>query len=308
MGADVIVGKDGWLFLGGGSNSVMDYYTGKKIFDAHLTRKWRRLLSGRFDRLKALGADYVHLFAPNKLSVYPEYHPDSMPYFNGHPIRALMNSYGEENIRIHENIIDPIPYFTDLKKDHLLYWKTDTHWTYLGAYAAYQLICSRLQVDPLSELLDRKYGEAELALDLGSKVSPLRKEVARFYSVLEKSKRVSANPIVNYKEDNKLENEIGWHVGSNVVFRNSSSVDGRTLVLFGDSFSEYRPHLLTGLLAETFREVHFVWSVSLDYEYINNVNPDIVVTEIVERFMPSVPDDEFSLNRYTRKKMKLSRW
>jgi hypothetical protein len=57
------------------------------------------------------------------------------------------------------------------------------------------------------------------------------------------------------------------------------------------------------MLAETFREVHFVWSVYLDLDYIAKHDPDIVLSEIVERFMPSVPNDSFDLDQYALKKV-----
>ena len=55
------------------------------------------------------------------------------------------------------------------------------------------------------------------------------------------------------------------------------------------------------MMAETFSEVHFVWSTSLDYSYIESVAPDIVFTEIAERFMPKVPTDNFNLEKYFMK-------
>ena len=73
--------------------------------------------------------------------------------------------------------------------------------------------------------------------------------------------------------------------------------------MFGTSFSEYRPCLLTGILAETFSEVHFVWSTNLDWSYIKKIQPDIVLTEIVERFIPEVPSDNFNLKEYAGRKI-----
>ncbi|WP_204307354.1 hypothetical protein, partial [Enterobacter hormaechei] len=47
------------------------------------------------------------------------------------------------------------------------------------------------------------------------------------------------------------------HVGAHVVYRNASpGADPRRVVLFGDSYAHFTPILLTGLLAESFAEVH----------------------------------------------------
>ena len=70
-----------------------------------------------------------------------------------------------------------------------------------------------------------------------------------------------------------------------------------------NSFSEYRPHLLTGLLAETFRTVLFVWSTSIDYGLVERFRPDVVITEMAERFIKNLPErnipvDGFDLDSF----------
>jgi hypothetical protein len=193
--------------------------------------------------------------------------------------------------------------FKKKKKEYLLYWKTDTHWTFWGCYFAYLLICEKIGVTPNQDLINRTYGEAELILDLGGKIVPKVKEKARFYHVIKDARRVFANEIVKYKEENGMENEITLHVGSQVIFQNFKALCPQKVVLFGDSFSEYRPVFLTGLLAETFKEVHYIWSTSIDFNYVWSIMPDIVITEIVERFMPQVPGDNFQLKTYVKNKL-----
>ena len=86
------------------------------------------------------------------------------------------------------------------------------------------------------------------------------------------------------------------HVGAHVVYRNPSpGADPRRLVLFGDSCAHFDPFLLTGLLAESFSEVHFIWSSSLDWPYIERVRPDILLFEIAERFLAKLPKDDFDV-------------
>jgi hypothetical protein len=116
---------------------------------------------------------------------------------------------------------------------------------------------------------------------------------------LRKARRVAVNPIVAYKERHALTNDAGLHRGSNVVFVNDSAgVHPARIVLFGDSFSEYRPHLLMGMLAETFREIHFIWSLGIDWTYVRRFEPDFVITEATERFMHFVPADDFDLDAH----------
>lgn len=301
---DVAVGKNGWLFLKGGQNDVISSYRSHPL-DKTIIKSWHELIRNRHEKCRLRGIQYLHLMAPNKLSVYPEHYNGPLENFSRHPANAIMSSANERDSYI-ESIINPIPYFNKMKQSLQIYWKTDTHWTYLGCYCAYQLICSKLGILPNKELLTRPYTEGTIALDLGSKCDPIVKEKARYYTVLDNAKRVYENEIVKYKEKHKLENDIGLHVGSYVVFYNEKAKNKQTVILFGDSFSEYRPQLLTGMLAETFREVHFIWSSALDWHIINKVGPNIVLTELVERFMRRVPKDDFRLERFAKKQLTIN--
>lgn len=69
-----------------------------------------------------------------------------------------------------------------------------------------------------------------------------------------------------------------------------------TVMLFGNSFSEFRPHQLTAMLSETFRNVHFIWSTGLDWDLIERIRPNIVITEIAERFMSTLPKDDLNVS------------
>ena len=68
-------------------------------------------------------------------------------------------------------------------------------------------------------------------------------------------------------------------------------------MLFGSSFSEYRAEcsLLTFLAALIYKEVHFVWSTSLDLRLIERIRPDLAILELPERFITSCPTDTFDL-------------
>lgn len=302
--SDVLIGLNGWLFLKRGANNLVAYYKEKNKFNAVLVNDWHQLLNERSKIFNKKNIRYVHLFAPNKLTIYPEFSGEPLDCFSGHPINAFWQGirYKRNNLYL-KDVINPIDYFNRQKRQYLLYWKTDSHWTFQGCYCAYQLICLKLGVTPLPELIDRGSIQGELVMDLGAKLSPPVKERARFYNKLKYAERIYANSLVSYKEENGLENHIGLHVGSNVVFRNTNTTNNQKVIVFGDSFSEYRSHLLTGLLADTFRELHFVWSTALDFDYICRVDPDIVITVIVERFMPTPPQDNFNLNIYVNEKL-----
>lgn len=302
---EVLVGIDNWLYLYGGTNEVFKYYTEASFFTSQHVEDWYSLLQARKMKLNNLNIEYIHLFVPDKISVYPEYLGVKFKYFSSHPIKKLYESYNNE---LNDFTVNPLPYFKKRKIEdpsNPLFYKTDTHWTFYGALAAFQLILSKLQLKLPSYFNYTDSKGKELLLDLGGKLSNKPMELYVTKNFAHNAERFYSNSLVKYKEKYSLENTEGLHVGSNVIFRNNHpNVINKRVVIFGDSFSEYRTHLLTGLFAETFSEVHFVWSVSLDYDYIDNSNPDIVISEIAERFMKKIPNDDFILEKYIMKTFK----
>lgn len=82
------------------------------------------------------------------------------------------------------------------------------------------------------------------------------------------------------------------------MYRNENAPNSQKVALFGDSYCGVDQSLLTGLVEQTFREVHFFWSNSINYAYIAESKPDIVLSELAERFVKRVPDDERDLRSF----------
>jgi hypothetical protein len=178
------------------------------------------------------------------------------------------------------------------KVAHQVFFPNDTHWTVNGCFSAYQQLCASLGVEARDDLIKAKRGQVELAGDLGGKLVPLRFGRFEFGSFGRSATRTYANRLVSLRETGELANHVTLHVGSIVQFANSRPNSARRVLLFGDSFSEYRPHFLTGLFADTFAELMFVWSSNIDYSIVDSFKPDIVVSEMAERFMARLPADD----------------
>jgi hypothetical protein len=204
---------------------------------------------------------------------------------------------------IRGNIVDLITYVKSLDGPEKLYLQTDSHWNYVGAFVAYQLINSFLGFELRNELISRPKHEGNLVFDLGSKLPDQPREKTHFANFRQDSELVSDDGLVRYKRAHKAEGEGSLHVGSYVEFKNDSAPNKETIIIFGDSFSEYRDHLLTALMAETFARTIFVWSANIDYSLCEAVKPDVVFSFMTERFMARRPDDNFDLKDYTQKKL-----
>ncbi|MCI0707536.1 MAG: sulfotransferase domain-containing protein [Ignavibacteriae bacterium] len=295
----VAVGHDGWLFLIGGRNTPLEYFNGSQSLDDQTIDSWRKLLQERAALCSSNGIRFAQLFVPDKLSIYPEYFCEYVnPAFG--PLSRLGNKLMQLDRELYDShVINPTGFLKKNRDNYPIYWKTDSHWGFTGCFLTYQLLCAYLGLQQNVDLGSRPRTEKVATMDFGSKFAPPLTELVSYYNFIKDSRRVYANDIVRFKEANALQNEVGLHVGSNVVYANDNAQNKVKIVLFGTSYSEYRPHLLTGMLAETVSELHFVWCTSIDFDYVNREKPDFLIAEIAERFIPTCPSNSFSLERYS---------
>lgn len=281
---DVDIYEDGWMFLLGGSNNVREYWLDGKKISPKLLEEWLNVFIKRVEFFNKNGIKYLSIFAPEKLSIYKSKVPFSIDDENI-PSRQLFN-YFKGKFDYEEYSLDLIPYLRSQSVEYKTYHKTDSHWNFIGAFSAYQLIQFKLG-EPLyykALSMPRKHGWN--VLDLGGKLDPPLKENIFYYKTSQNVTRVFANDLVKFKEREKPQDGRGLHVGSYVVYKNRSALSSNVVLIFGDSFCEYRDHLVTGLMAETYSEVHFVWNSCVDFSLVTKVKPDIVLTELAERFIP----------------------
>ncbi|GJD93765.1 alginate O-acetyltransferase AlgX-related protein [Methylobacterium iners] len=287
----VHVGRDGWLFLIGGTNGVLDQYRSTFAWWRRL-RAWASLVEARAARARALGITYVHTVVPEKLSIYED-RTDALAYDAAKsPARRLAGRLLKTPAYL--DLLGPMRAARDGPPP--LFYRTDTHWNYDGCLLGYRLLLRACGAVPPAGIGDRPRYETSKVRDLAEKLPSKPVEAASHGIIDQHAKRVFASPLVEAYE--AAGQAPSLHVGAHVVYRNETpGADPRTVVLFGDSYSHFAPIMLTGLLAETFREVHFVWSSSLDWTYIERVRPDLLIFEIAERFMVRLPDDLFDVER-----------
>src|SRR4051812_25924415 len=99
--AGVHVGQDGWLFLTGGTNNVLDLYSDFGVDKAFYVDQWITLLAERQRRASLLGAQYIHTVAPDKLTIYHERFGDgaiSVTHAPAHQIAAGASVAGLEEL------------------------------------------------------------------------------------------------------------------------------------------------------------------------------------------------------------------
>ena len=176
-----------------------------------------------------------------------------------------------------------------------LFLRGDSHWSFAGCELAYRAICRVLDAAPVPDLAARGGPAAEVLGDLGIKLDPPRPDLTVEHWFQRDAVLAEDNSLSRAIREGTLNRPR--FVGAQAVFRNDRpDADPRRVALFGDSYAHAIPTRLTGMLAETFRELHFVWSTSLDWAYLDRIRPDILLCECAERFLSRVPDDKFDLS------------
>lgn len=299
---DVHVGEDGWLFLKGGSNQVIRYYTEPDFFSDDFLKGWLERLRERTKFFSRNNIGYVHIVAPEKISVYERHFGYALPFSEHAPLRRLAQAVAAQPDPL--PFIDLIPLLTPSAGQHDTYFKTDTHWNLRGARKAFEAVCSHL-----GYAIDDDFGKRELAgwpviFDLGGKLSPPVYENHVWIPFNPNVVRGFANKIVLLQEAaEKTGAPSPLHHGSHAVFTNDRARYDEIVVIFGDSYSDFRPGTFTALFTEHFRETHFIWSNNIDFQYCTDVKATIVISEVAERFMREVPEDRLDVERYTKERL-----
>jgi alginate O-acetyltransferase complex protein AlgJ len=303
LSIDVCQGKDGWLFLAG--PLVALYAEPAPAAPDEKLDEWLRVIETRAARLEKLGIQYVHMPAPEKLTIYDDKLDAAIVDWRLSPAlrlgRVLQHS---AYAHVWLDLIHP---FRAARGHRQLYAKTDSHWNAEGAFMAYQALCQRIGLTPDHDLLSRKHTDYHAVCDLGARLNPPVGEWFKMYDFTRDSRRWYRNSIASHLE--AITDTPATFGGSHVAFKNiTPSAAKKKILLFGDSFCSQRADSLTGMLAETAAEVEFVWSLDLDWHYIERARPDVVVYELAERNMTYVPKDDFSLRRLFWKRGLKAKW
>jgi len=281
-----IVGREGWLFLCGGTNANLGQYVGEVRMQRGWVKSWQQALRGREAEAAELGVATALLVVPDKLAVYEESYPEELRRVGPRPIERLLAEGGLP-------IVYPLEELRSAAATgEEIYMRTDTHLTFRGnqrlASAAMAALGARDQPD-LSALPLRSY---PISGDLGEKFDP------PIVGVVNEPGSLHDAEIV---EDNRAEiAAVGGHIGTRRVFRNERAPDRRVAVLFGDSFgfSGANYQGVSWFMAQTFREVHFVWiPFGWDPDYVRRVGAEAVLVQGAERFVARVPHARVDTSR-----------
>jgi hypothetical protein len=289
--SNVIIGKNGWLFLG-------DMYEKTLSEDRRTATDIDRLSAKKIENAGAawnayLSAQGVKLFrimvGPNKGTVYPENMPKWARPTSPNPTDALLAA---DTGRYY---IDLRPALLAGKEDHkeALYFKTDTHWNMIGAGIAFKEFARQVA----NATPDLKWPEAsvyeleEIKPRSGGDLAGFLRMSSSLNDVLPAIKIVdfpTSTTHIDFDTKKVLYNGSNIAIDSPfkpLLVKSSGALNNKKVLWLRDSFG----NSLSPLMAATFSDVIQIhWSEALKPDgtlarLVNEWQPDYVFVTVVER-------------------------
>ncbi len=260
-----VEGEDGWMFLGNSFSHALDESLGISIFDDPELIFLKERLIHKIHFSDSLGIPYFIAVAPNKLSVYHRHLPivytPELTKFQ--QVRHLCEEIGIPLIDLSQGL--------GTEEDH--YYKTDSHWTDLGAYIGYQNLIKGLRLSRVIPVPESRlsYFESQDEHDLIKMLNLQVAEISQEIDLL--------NPTFK-KAQKQLTIPTAYNLGPELYEKRLQSKNNDIKVLiFRDSFTQQ----MEPFIGETFGESLFIWDHTFDKDLIIREKPDLVVHILIER-------------------------
>jgi len=262
----VISGRNNRLFLHYDMNQVIPQHTGEILLSDEDTQQWCAILKDRTTYCTDKNLPYAMMFAPDTHAVCK----DDIPLLDGvesiRPVLQILNAYEGDNLYY------PLKEMQQATKHGEVCQLTDSHWSPYGAYVAYKMLLTSMQIDTnILQDEDITLEDQNLVGDLGNKFTPPR--AGRTTQVAIKaphSEKVWNNGVLN-------QGHMSFWRGQNRALPSALLITDS----YGWKFQRF--------LAESTRDLFVVHSPLLEKDAIARFQPDFVISLQAERFAFKVP-------------------
>lgn len=275
----VHIGEDGWWFFTNDRN--LEIGQGTHLLSNEELEAIRENQEAIQSSLQERGIDYVLVLVPSKASVYPEYMKGGN-YQVGPTLIDQVTTYLQENTTV--PVINIKPNLIDAKNEQDVYFRTDTHWNYAGAYIGYKTTIENLnnfgmiRSQPISHNVEPATHNGDLSAMMGYPgllpPEPFEATIIQNPQASLVSDSEKVIQITKLLADKEIKGEY--------IFYSNPSAQKSALIL-GDSF--FIAWKIPDLFAENFSEMNFILTHIVSNDIIQAINPDIVILERTERYI-----------------------
>lgn len=267
----VAIGRDGWLFHR--DDFAFEQMSGAKSLSDRELQSWLDLLTGHWQWLSERHIEFCFFIAPEKHVVYRDFLPADSVVSECRPamqlIRALRSSTAIDPVYPHDELVAE-------RDSRDTYHAVGTHWNFFGGFIAYRRLAREIakridipvvNIDEITFLPSRIH-----AGDLGVRLDP-------------EPVTPELRCCVSFSKSKLLFENANYGRGNVAIYENLD-VTLPKAVIFRDSSSAW----ILPFLSESFSRIVAVSSPHVYYELIDREKPDIVILEMIERWVSSPAD------------------
>jgi len=263
----LIAGRDGWQFLST-HNNITEQHRGVDRFSDRDLDRFVDSMEQFHEWLKLRGIRLMVTLAPNQQTIYPEYLPRYINIVNPETrYDQIVRRLAERHSSL--PFIDLRPVLQSRKSMGLLYNRVENHWTALGGFLGLQALVGALQ-EQGAKIPSLSLEDYDLSIGRGD-FPPAAYRVPAITLV----RKATASP-----GRNQPITKPGKGVERALVTTRS---DAPSLYVIGDSFAgvwdQFAP--------DAFSRMYYSTNIQGSYPVavIDEIRPDIVIIEIVERYV-----------------------
>ena len=266
-GTNAVIGKNGHIFYA----ETLDDYLGINQLEPEQIDSIVNYLSALNNSFAEKGVAFAFMTAPNKATIYPEYMPSRLKTTDApRSIDMLTEALCEKGVPV----IDAKSILLKAKNDRTVYYEHDSHWNNYGAMLVYNDIA-------------REFGLEQF-------------DAADYTTVFDRTGDLHnfVYPSTVYPEERIVYPEFHAYTSKRPInFDRDKTVDTscadkeKTMAVYHDSFGRSLQPILSQSVGRLCMNSYFPY----DLDYLNDIEPDIVLIELVERNLDRLYEHASSL-------------
>ena len=289
---NIVRGSEGWLFAK--NAGMVEDYIGKIQLPENAIQQWQQHLVDKELWLENLGAEYLLVPVPNKMTIYSEYLPNHIQRHSSETmLDKLISSLDKQDqfnaymsleplLRTQKNTaLETLKKLANSDQIEKLYFKKDTHWTSFGSFLSYQHIMNKLSamLPDISPSLSFEDVHAKAFPKLGdlARISKISTQELHHHIKIKEQCAPSS-----HKKLNSFKQTEAYQLRAKRL-PTITGCDSKNLraVIVHDSFGYY----LQPFFAESFNQVIFMHSYDLIgmENFLKNFKPDVFIDIRAER-------------------------